>query len=101
MWFATFAQLKILKGESKIAEQLIDKAFALNPTDELKLELWFYLYAHYEKRRIPAEQEMNILLDKKTKSDVWGLQQNIVIAIFSGHPYPQKLEYYAKKITIS
>lgn len=97
--FATFAQLKILKGEPKAAEKLIDKAFFLNPSDDLLLELWFYLYAHFEKRRIPAEQEMKKLLKNKVKSFVWGLQQNVVIAIFSGHPYPQKLEEYAKKIS--
>ena len=99
LWYAIFAHLKILKGEPIAAEKLIDTAFELDPSDDLALELWFYLYAHYEKRRIPAEQEMNILLKQNIKSSVWGLQQNIVIAIYSGHPYPQKLEEYAKKIT--
>lgn len=100
-WLATYAQLKILKGEPEEAELLIQKAFDLKPSNELCLELWFYLYAHYKEHRDLAEKEIVKLLDLGVKSLVWGLQQNVVIAIFSGHPEPQKLEEYAKQLSIS
>ncbi len=97
-WMSTYAQLKILKGEAKEARKLIQKAFDLNPPDELAVELWFYLYAHFEDARLEAELKIQELINKGVKSMVWGLQQNVVVAIFAGHPFPQKLEEYAKVI---
>ncbi|MBN2893744.1 MAG: hypothetical protein JXL97_17880 [Bacteroidales bacterium] len=97
-WFATYAQLKLLKGEQTEAKKLIDRAFELEPSDELSLELWFYLYAHYEENREEAEAKIIEHLSKGIKSFVWGLQQNVVVAIFSGHPESHKLEEYAKQI---
>lgn len=97
-WLATYAQLKILKGENKAAQKLIDKAFSLNPSAELELELWFYNYAHFEEKREMAEQKINEFVEKGVKSFVWGLKENVTVAIFAGHPFPQKLEEIAMKI---
>jgi tetratricopeptide (TPR) repeat protein len=96
--YAIFAQLMILKSNLETADQYISKALELDPIDDLKLELWFYRYAHYNKWLEIAEQEINLYLSKKINSYAWGLQQNVVISIFSGHPFPQKVEYFANKI---
>lgn len=93
-----FAQLLIYMKDFKSAEKLIDDAFSQNPPDEIKLELWFYRFAHYENWFEKAEFEINKLLKNDVKSLAWGLQKNVVIALFSGHPYAEKLEYFAKEI---
>lgn len=95
---AVYAQLNIYQKNFKAAEVLIDEAFRTDPPDEVKLELWFYRFAHYEKWYEKAEFEINKLLKNGTKSLAWGLQKNVVIAIFSGHPFPEKLEFFAKEI---
>ncbi|MBN2662308.1 MAG: hypothetical protein JXR68_01550 [Bacteroidales bacterium] len=95
---AVYAQLNLYKKDFKAAEILIDEAFITDPPDEIKLELWFYRFAHYEKWHEKAEYEINKLIKNGTKSLAWGLQKNVVIALFSGHPFPEKLEFFAKAI---
>jgi Tfp pilus assembly protein PilF len=97
-WYTVYAQLKIYKEQFKDAEKLIDKAFSLDPSDDIKLQLWFYRYAHFNDYIQKAEFEMNKLLQKGVKTTAWGLQQNVIIAIFSGHKYPEKLENFSKQI---
>lgn len=97
-YLATYAQLEIFKNNLAQAENYINQAFELSPPDEIKLELWFYRYAHFAHWYEKAEKAMNKILKSETKSYAWGLKRNVVIALFAGHPNPEKLENYANKI---
>ncbi len=94
-WLSTYAQLKILKGEKDIAYKYIQKALSLDPSDDLALELWFYLYAHFDDKRTLAEQKINEYIANGVSSQIWGLQENVDAAIFAGHPNPNRLEEIA------
>ncbi len=95
-WLAIFAQLKLLRQKFSDADVLITRALALDPTDDIKLALWFFRYAHYIQNIQKAEYEMNKLLKANVKTPIWGLQQNAMEAIINGHEYPEKLQEYAK-----
>ncbi len=95
---ANYAQFKIFTKNFQKAKEFIDKAFSLNPSDDIKLELWFYRYAHYPEWEEKAEYEMNKLIKYGIKTSSWGFHQNVVISIFMGHRFPEKLEEYAKTI---
>lgn len=97
-FMAVYAQSFLYKKNFKVADKIIDDALELNPPDEVKLELWFYRFAHYDKWQEKAEFEINKLLRNDVKSTAWGLQKNVIIALFDGHRYPEKLEYFAKEI---
>ncbi len=98
-FFAVYAQFYFFQNKFYEAEILINQAFANNPSDEVSLELWFYRFAHFPQWHEKAEFEMNKLIKNNVKCLSWGLQKNVVIALFSGHPYPEKLENYSKQIT--
>ncbi len=95
-WLAVYAQLKLLQKDYSAADKLIKKAFKLDPTDDVKLALWFFRYAHYVETIQKAEFEMNKLLKAGVKTPIWGLFHNAMLAILDGHEYPEKLQEYAK-----
>lgn len=96
--WAVWAQLKIFEGKLKEAEDIINQAFDSNLPDEILLELWFYRYSHFTNWTEKAEYEINKILNKGIKTFAWGLTQNVVSAIFEGHPFPEKLQEFATKI---
>lgn len=95
---ASYAQLKIYNDQFQEAEKLIDKAFELDPQEEVKLELWYYRYAHFNQWFAKAEYEIEHLLKNDVKCFAWGLQQNLIIALFKGHQDPDKLDFFTYKI---
>lgn len=96
--WAIWAQLKIFEGKLDEAEDIINQAFNANLPDEILLELWFYRYAHFTNWTEKAEYEINKMISKGVKTFAWGLTQNVVTAIFKGHPFPEKLQEFAIKI---
>lgn len=93
-----YVQFQIFEKDFFEAKRIIDKIFKLNPSDDIKLELWFYRYAHFHEWEEKAEYEMNRLIKNGIKTSAWGLQQNVLISIILGHSYPEKLEEYARII---
>jgi len=96
--WALYAQLKIFDGQKEEADKIISQAFNSNLPDEILMELWFYRYAHLPKWLEKAEFELNKMINNGIKTFAWGLTQNVIIAIFEGHPYANKLQELATKI---
>ena len=96
--WSVYAQLKLLEEDFAYAEDIIDRAFEQDLPPETLLELWFYRYAHFKKWLEKAEFEINKLVSREVKTYAWGLTQNIVLAMFSGHPYPEKLQDIATAV---
>lgn len=96
--WSVYAQMKLLEEDFTYAEDIIDRAFEQDLPPETRLELWFYRYAHFEKWLEKAEFEINKLIAQGVKTYAWGLTQNVVLALFSGHLYPEKLQNIAKLI---
>lgn len=94
-----FAQLKLYQGNLQDARELIDRAFANNPPEEIELELWFYRYCHFSDWQTKAELEIETFLKKDVRTFGWGYQQNVIMAIFKGHSNPYKLETFANQIS--
>ena len=96
--WSVYAQMKLIEEDFTFAEEIINRSFEQKLPPETLLELWFYRYAHFEKWIEKAEFEINKLLAEGVKTYAWGLTQNIVLALFSGHPYPEKLQDIARSV---
>jgi Tfp pilus assembly protein PilF len=95
-----YAQMLLAGGDKKQGEKYLEKAFSLNPSDEvLLLEMWFYRYAHFADRYEQADEEIIKLLKKGLRSPGWDLSPNIERAKLDGHPAIDRLEKLAKIIT--
>lgn len=95
-----YAQLLLQDGLKDEAESFMSKAFEFCEQDDLLIELWFYRYAHYKDYLDVAVQRLNYLIDKGNHSHGWDFSRNIKRAIQDGHPNPEKLKEYARKISV-
>jgi Tfp pilus assembly protein PilF len=96
-----YAHFLILqKQDFNTAETLIDRAFESPSINDVVLaELWFYRYAHYRKWLNEAEQKLEELTAKGTKSKGWDLQSHVKIAQENEHPDIETLQRFAQLIT--
>jgi protein O-mannosyl-transferase len=94
-----YSQLLLEQGKKNEAEKYLQKAFSLAGENDLRLELWFYRYAHYPEYLEEAEKNMDELLDKGIRSIDWDFNGNITQAIKEGHPNLDKLKDFAKRIS--
>ncbi len=94
------AQLYLLEGDKTQAKALIDQAFALNPEAvALKLELWFYRFAHFPEDYPQAVTEIMTLLETGERDEGWDFSGNIAQAEEDGHPKVALLQALADVIT--
>ena len=94
------AQLYLLEGDKTQAKALIDQAFALNPEAvALKLELWFYRFAHFPEDYPQAVTEIMTLLETGERDEGWDFSGNIAQAEKDGHPKVALLQALADVIT--
>jgi protein O-mannosyl-transferase len=96
-----YAQFLLIRNESKKANEYIKTAISINSGEknDTLIELWFYRYAHYKEFLEEAEKKLEQLLAENIKSIGWNLDDNVKIAIENGHPYPEKLRDFVKRIT--
>ena len=96
-----YAKHLIVRGKTKRAKSLIQKAFELNQNknEGLNLELWFYRYAIFFDEYKEAEKNIEDLLNKGVQSVGWYLDDVLKIAKESGHPDYDKLCELEKRIT--
>lgn len=97
---STLAQLYLIKNEYEKAAFFIKKAFDYFPPDEVKLELWFYLYSYFPEWQPKAEFEIEKLIKKNKKLRDIDFHQHVINAIFRGHSNPDKLYYFANVLKI-
>lgn len=95
-----YAQLLLIQERKEEANFYIENAFN-NQTAEkdLLIELWFYRLAHYPEFFDEAKKELDLLIDKGSRSVGWDFSRNIEQAKKEGHIDIKLLEEYAKKIT--
>ena len=97
---ANLAQLYLLEGDKTQGKALIEQAFALNPEDiALKLELWFYRFAHFPEDYPQAQIEIRALLETGERSEGWDFSVNIAQAEKDGHPNVALLQALADVIS--
>ncbi|MGF7076832.1 tetratricopeptide repeat protein [Mucilaginibacter sp. 3215] len=96
-----YAQILLEKGEFEEADKYISKALSHSniATKDALIESWFYRYAHYPKFLLEAETKIEELLSKNARSIDWNFEENISVAIKNGHPNPEKLKEFAKRIS--
>ena len=97
-----YASFLFTKGEKVLAKKYLKNSFELNKNEDindLALELWFYVLAHFKERFTEAKEKLDELLKKGYKSIGWSFSQNIERAKEDSHPYIDELEKYAKLIT--
>jgi Tfp pilus assembly protein PilF len=94
-----YAQILLEKGQKEEARMYLDVAFRDKTENDLLIELWFYKYAHYPEFIQEAESKIEELLSKGLKSKGWNFNGNIEQAIKDGHPNPEKLKEFARRIT--
>ena len=94
------AQLYLLEGDKNQAKALIEQAFVLNPESiALKLELWFYRFAHFPEDYPQAVTEIMTLLETGERDEGWDFSGNIAQAEKDGHPNVALLQALADVIT--
>jgi len=96
-----YAQFLIITEKKEEAKKYLEKSFELNKNEkcDLLLELWFYKYAHFLEFIDEAKKKIEELLQEGIRSVGWNFSQNIEIAIKNGHPHPEKLKEFARRIT--
>jgi len=96
-----YAQILIIQGKLTDAQKYIQSALNINGDleNDLLLEMWFYLYAHFLGYLEDAESKIEDLLSKGIRSIDWNFDENIKRAIKDGHPNPEKLKEFARRIT--
>lgn len=95
-----YCQFLLTKGEKTKGRELLDQAFALNPTNPALLaELWFYRLAHFAVEYPQAEQQIRNLLASGALSEGWDFRDNIARAEADGHPNVPLLRELANAIS--
>ena len=96
-----YAGFLFLVNRNEEAKKLLEEAYNLNQNEknDLLIELWFYKYAHDFDSLKESEKKIEELLKEGVQSLYWNLEDHIEIAIENGHPNPERLKEFAKKIT--
>ncbi|HNI28569.1 MAG TPA: tetratricopeptide repeat protein, partial [Leptospiraceae bacterium] len=107
-YYSSISQIFFILNRYLEAVEFLNKAFSLNPTNQSLLsELYFYIFAHIPERREEAKQKLQELIAENIQengensclSEGWVFFRNIEKAIADGHPKPDLLKEFAKKIT--
>ncbi len=94
-----YAQILLENGRKQEAQKYVQIAFNNAEGNDLLVELWFYRYAHFPEFLSEAENKIEELLLKGARSIDWNFTGNIEQAIKEGHPNPEKLKEFARRIT--
>lgn len=94
-----FAKLLFLIGRTDEARARLDAAVEHAATVELLCELRFYAYAHLWQQDPLSLFSIAPLLRSGACSKGWPLQENVRVAIESGHPAPDFLRALAKVVS--
>lgn len=96
-----YAQILFIINRTDEALACLEKAFLYNKDEKnsLLIELWFYKYAHHLESLTESEEAIELLLKQGVQSIGWSFDKNVEVAIKNGHPNPQKLKEFAKRIT--
>jgi len=96
-----YASFLLSANRKNEATKYLEKAFDLNKNEkkDLLVELWFYKYAHYLESLDESEKAIEVLLKEGIRSIGWNLDKNVEVAIENGHPNPEKLKEFARRIT--
>jgi len=94
-----YTQLLLEKGRKLESQKFIDIAFKNTEENNVLLGLWFLRYSHFPELLSEAENKIEELLSKGIRSTDWNFTGNIEQAIKEGHPYPEKLKEFARRIT--
>jgi tetratricopeptide (TPR) repeat protein len=96
---SNYAQVLLVKGKIKEADKYIQRAFNSAKENDTLIELWFYRYAHFPEFLSEAENKIEELLPNGVRSIGWDFNGNIEQATKDGHPNPEKLKEFARRIT--
>ncbi len=94
-----YACFLLALGQKEKGSTYLEKAFLLEPADDLLSELWFYKLAHFPNDAKNARKELDTLLANGVTSPGWDFSLNIERAKKDGCEYIEELEDYAKKIS--
>ncbi|MCD2259044.1 tetratricopeptide repeat protein [Psychroserpens luteolus] len=96
-----YARFLLISNKKDDATGYLEKAFLLNNNEKIDLliELWFYKYAHYYDSINDSENRIEELLSEGIRAVGWSFDQNVDFALKNGHPNPDKLKEFAKRIT--
>jgi Tfp pilus assembly protein PilF/MinD-like ATPase involved in chromosome partitioning or flagellar assembly len=87
--YGNYAQLLLHQRRTSEALPLLERAWAEVSTEELKLELLFYTWAHQLPAPPNALPRLLTLLRNGVRSRGWVLEDNVRVAIEDGHPRPE------------
>jgi len=96
---ANFAGFLLAFGEREEAEPYLKRALERAENESLKLELQFYLLAHFPEKHDAAKKEIESLLAKGVRSTGWDFSDNIARAEKEGCTYADELKALAERIT--
>ena len=87
-------------GRLEEAESRVEQARHYAPLpDPMALELAFYEYAHLPAKREEALEKLETLLEAGVVSDDFDLEPDVEAATARGHPEPERLREFARRIS--